>query len=376
MPQWAGSCWYYLRYIDPKNDKALCAPQKERYWMPVDLYVGGAEHAVLHLLYSRFWHKVLYDRGHVHTPEPFQRLVNQGMILGEMEFTGYQADGRWISAAQQRQGVGPPSQVTMVPLTENQVEKRGDRWVLKENPTIDVDARAEKMSKARGNVINPDDVVNDYGADSLRLYEMFMGPLEAVKPWSMHGVEGVYRFLGRVWRVFIDDRADDVRLSESVRDVPPEAETLRLLHRTIQRVTEDLDGMRFNTAIAAMMEFTNHLTPLPVRSRSVLGPFVLLLAPFAPHLAEELWRTLGGGESLAYEPWPPFDPALTKADAIEVPVQVNGKVRLRLTVPAELDKAGLEKTVLADERVRALLEGKPVRKVIVVPGKLVNIVVG
>ena len=381
MPQWAGSCWYYLRYIDPRNGKAFCDPQKERYWMPVDLYVGGAEHAVLHLLYSRFWHKVLYDRGHVHTPEPFQRLVNQGMILGEMEFLSFRRGNLWVSAAKvdfdgdvaKDEKTG--EKLESVKLTEDQVEKKGDSFVLKEAPAIRVDARAYKMSKARGNVINPDEVVQDYGADSLRLYEMFMGPLEAVKPWSMRGVEGVYRFLGRVWRVFIDDKADDVRLSEAVRDVPPEKETLRFLHRTIQRVTEDLDGMRFNTAIAAMMEFTNHLTPLTVRPRSVLEPFVLLLSPFAPHLAEELWRVLGHRDTLAYEPWPAFDPALTKSDMIEVPVQINGKVRLRLMVPADLDKAALEKLVLADERVRAFVEGKQVRKVIVVPGKLVNLVV-
>jgi leucyl-tRNA synthetase len=389
MPQWAGSCWYYLRYIDPHNKKALCDPQKEQTWMPVDLYVGGAEHAVLHLLYSRFWHKVLYDRGHVHTLEPFQRLVNQGMILGEMEFTAFLRGGgfagkmpAWVSSAEvdfdgdvaKHKLSGEKLQC--VKLTEDLVEKKGDAFVLKESPQIRLDARAYKMSKARGNVINPDEVVADYGADSLRLYEMFMGPLEAVKPWSMRGVEGVYRFLSRVWRLFIDDRAEEMRLSEAVRDVPPEKETLRQLNRTIQRVTEDLDGMRFNTAIAAMMEFTNHLTPLSVRPLSVLKPFVLILSPFAPHLAEELWHLLGGGDTLAYEPWPSFDPALTKADEIEVPVQINGKVRLRLIVPAEISKDELEKAALADERVRPLIEGKQVRKVIVVPGKLVNIVVG
>ncbi len=383
MPQWAGSCWYFLRYLDPKNEKSFCDLQKENYWMPVDLYVGGAEHAVLHLLYSRFWHKVLFDRGHVHTPEPFQRLVNQGMILGEMEFTGFQrAEGDappvWLSAADIAfdGSISQNENIKSVKLKEEQVEKKGEYFVLKDAPHIRVDARAHKMSKARGNVINPDDVVADYGADSLRLYEMFMGPLEAVKPWSMRGVEGVYRFLGRVWRLFIDDKSDDVRLAETVRDVTPEKETLRMLHRTIQRVTEDLDSLRFNTAIAAMMEFTNHLTPLSVRPRSVLEPFVLLLAPFAPHLAEELWQALGHRESLTYEPWPKFDPALTKADEIEVPVQINGKVRLRLTVPAEIDKAELEKTALADARVKELIGSKSVRKVIVVPGRLVNIVVG
>ncbi|MGH7172197.1 MAG: class I tRNA ligase family protein, partial [Gemmataceae bacterium] len=370
MPQWAGSCWYYLRYIDPQNNKAFCDPQKERCWMPVDLYVGGAEHAVLHLLYSRFWHKVLYDRGQVHTPEPFQRLINQGMILGEVRPFRLEKNGQAVSLEQ----MDVRATYDEI-LVEDDYEMREGRF-FKKGTDFEYLGRTEKMSKSRNNVINPDDVVNDYGADSMRLYEMFMGPLESVKPWNMRGVEGVYRFLGRVWRVFIDDRAEDMRLSEAVRDVPPEKETLRMLHRTIQRVTEDLDGMRFNTAIAAMMEFTNHLTPLSVRPRSVLEPFVLLLAPFAPHLAEELWHALDHRDTLTYEPWPAFDPALTKADEIEVPVQINGKVRLRLTLPAEIDKAELENTVLADARVRQLLEGKQVRKIIVVPGKLVNLVVG
>ena len=367
MPQWAGSCWYYLRYIDPNNDRAFCDPQKEKTWMPVDLYVGGAEHAVLHLLYSRFWHHVLFDRGHVHNPEPFQKLVNQGMILGEMEYTGFKRDGRWVAPG----GEGDEA----VKLAEDQVEKKGDSFVLKENPAVRIDARAYKMSKSRGNVINPDDVIKEYGADSLRLYEMFMGPLEATKPWSMRGVEGVYRFLGRVWRLFIDERSEQMRLAESVKDVPPERETLRKLHQTIQKVTADLDGMRFNTAIAAMMEFTNHLTPLAVRPRSALEPFVLLLSPFAPHLAEELWSALDHKETLAYAPWPAFDPALAREDEIEVPVQINGKVRLRLVVPTDIDAKALEALALADPKVIELLGGKPPRKVIVVLKKLVNIVV-
>jgi leucyl-tRNA synthetase len=379
MPQWAGSCWYYLRYLDPKNDKSFCDPQKERYWMPVDLYVGGAEHAVLHLLYSRFWHKVLFDRGYVHTAEPFQRLVNQGMILGYVYYAKRDMRaGKLVSVESQETPdlLGSPAEEFTLERVPNEMVEEREGGCYYRGTNIKLCVTTEKMSKARGNVINPDDVVADYGADSLRLYEMFMGPLEAVKPWSMRGVEGVYRFLGRVWRLFVDDRADEMRLSETIRDIPADKDTLRVLHCTIQRVTEDLDGMRFNTAIAAMMEFTNHLTPLSVRPRSVLEPFVLLLAPFAPHLAEELWHALGHGKTLAYEPWPKFDAALTKADEIEVPVQINGKVRLRLNVPAEIDKAELEKTALSDERVRALIEGKQVRKVIVVPGKMVNIVVG
>jgi leucyl-tRNA synthetase len=368
MPQWAGSCWYYVRYLDPKNDKQFCAAAKAKYWLPVDLYVGGAEHAVLHLLYSRFWHKVLYDRGHLPCPEPFMRLVNQGMILGEMEFTGYRRGHHWVSA-------NDAEGAEAVRLSEDQVEKRGDGFVLKENASIRVDARAHKMSKARGNVINPDDVVKEYGADSLRLFEMFMGPLEQVKPWSTRGVEGVYRFLSRVWRVIIDDRAETTQLGPAVKDVPADKETLRLLHHTIRRVTDDLDGMRFNTAIAAMMEYTNHLTKLEVRPRAAVEPFVLLLSPFAPHIGEELWHALGHTDTLTYEPWPKADPALLKADTIEVPVQVNGKLRSRVTVPADSDEKALEAAALADEKIKSFISGKQVRKVIVAKGKLVNIVV-
>jgi leucyl-tRNA synthetase len=391
MPQWAGSCWYYLRYLDPRNDKAFCDPAKERAWMPVDLYVGGAEHAVLHLLYARFWHKVLFDRGYVHTPEPFQRLVNQGMILGETQYRVSPEVYRANQALLTKKGIaarhvkvedeefyvlGTPGEEAdkLKNLTDEQVEKRkGVTYLAGTN--LELTGKADKMSKSRGNVVNPDEVVREFGADSLRLYEMFMGPLEATKPWSMQGVKGVYRFLDRVWRLFIDDRAEEVKLAAAVRDVEPDRDTLRMLHRTIQRVTEDLEGMRFNTAIAAMMELTKHLTGLEQRPRKVLETLVLLLSPFAPHLAEELWRALGHKETLAYEPWPQYDLALTKEDTIEVPVQVNGKLRSKVTVPADADQAALESAALADERIRSLIEGKQVRKVIVVPKKLVNIVV-
>ena len=393
MPQWAGSCWYYLRYLDPKNDSALCDPAKLKQWLPVDLYIGGAEHAVLHLLYSRFWHKVLYDRGHVPVPEPFQRLVNQGMILGEMDYhilwevyekkklvidvMGLEVirvkdDDREIAIL--RNPSTEPGKFS--PLNDDQVAKEAGKTMLKGTP-IELFGRADKMSKARGNVINPDDVVKEYGADSLRLYEMFMGPLEATKPWSMRGVEGVSRFLARVWRLAIDDRAEQVKLLDSVQDVEPDRETRRLLHHTIKRVTDDLDSMSFNTAISAMMELSNHLTRQPVRPLSVLRTFVLLLSPFAPHLAEELWHALGGNQTLAYEPWPTYDAALLKADEIEVPVQVNGKLRAKLKVPADIDAKALEAAARADERVRSAIEGKTVKKVIIAPGnKLVNLVVG
>jgi len=383
MPQWAGSCWYYLRFLDPRNDQALVDPEVERAWMPVDLYVGGAEHAVLHLLYARFWHKVLYDRGYVSTPEPFQKLVNQGMILGEMEFTGFQRDdGSWVSLEQveeQREGSfverasGRPVQV--VKLEANQVEKLGEAFVVKHEPGARVESRAYKMSKSRGNVVNPDQVVAEYGADALRLYEMFMGPLESVKPWSMDGVNGVRGFLDRVWRMMIDERADDVQLCAAVQDVSPNETQARMLHRTIKAVSEDLDQMAFNTAIARMMEFTNFFLKEDPRPRCAMETFTLLLSPFAPHLAEELWAALGHAHTLAYEPWPQFDEALIREDSIEVPVQINGRVRSRVRVPAESDQAALEAAARADERIARLIEGKRVVRVIVVPGRLVNIVV-
>jgi leucyl-tRNA synthetase len=290
------------------------------------------------------------------------------MILGEMEFTAFEQNGEWRSAIKEI-----PEDWKPVRIDEDQVEKRGDGFVLKADPKIQVDARAYKMSKSRGNVINPDQVVDEYGADSMRLYEMFMGPLEATKPWSMRGVEGVYRFLSRVWRLVIDERAEEMKLAEQVRDVAPNTETLRMLHQTIKRVTQDLDSMSFNTAIAAMMELCNFLTKAEVRPRSVLVDFVLLLSPFAPHLAEELWRALGHDKSLAYAPWPVFDDNLTRAEEIEVPIQINGKLRAKMTVSADIDDAVLQKMAL--EKVQGLIEGKTIKKVIVVPKKLVNIVV-
>jgi leucyl-tRNA synthetase len=381
MPQWAGSCWYFLRYLDPKNAGRPWDPELEKYWMPVDLYVGGAEHAVLHLLYSRFWYKVLFDRGYVSTPEPFQKLINQGMILGETEYTGLQDEsGRWVSASEVRESdegfVGKSgSPVKSVKLEADAVVKAADGFVLAEAPEIRVDARAHKMSKARNNVINPDVVVAEYGADSLRLFEMFMGPLEAVKPWSMKGVEGVHRFLGRAWRMIVDSDADDVRLDPKVRDVAPTAEQAKVVARTAAAVTEDLERLSFNTAISRLMEFTNAFTADEVRPRSAMETFALLLSPMAPHVAEELWEVLGHRESLAYHPWPAYDPALLKDEQVEVPVQVNGKLRGRVTVPAEATREQMEAAARGDEKIAALLEGKSIVRVVVVPGKLINFVI-
>lgn len=383
MPQWAGSCWYYLRFIDPNNDRALVDPELERAWMPVDLYVGGAEHAVLHLLYARFWHKVLFDRGFVSTPEPFQKLVNQGMILGEMEYTGFQTeDGRWISEDDVEEigemrfvEKGSRAPLRTVKLRSDQVDKRGEIFVLKDNPQIRVDARAYKMSKSRGNVVNPDDIVREYGADSLRLYEMFMGPLESTKPWSMEGVHGVRGFLDRVWRMIADEKAEEMRLSPAVQDVEPTAEQNRVLHKTIKAVTEDVERMEFNTAIARMMEFVNFFFKQDVRPEQLMETFVLLLSPFAPHISEELWRLLGHEKTLAYEPWPVYDPELIKDPTVEIPVQINGKLRGRVIVPPETDRDALLAAAQNEPRIAALLEGKQIVKTVVVPGRMVNFVV-
>jgi leucyl-tRNA synthetase len=286
--------------------------------MPVDLYIGGAEHAVLHLLYSRFWHKVLYDRGVVTEPEPFMKLVNQGMILGENN---------------------------------------------------------EKMSKSRGNVINPDHVVKEYGADSLRLYEMFMGPLEATKPWSMEGVNGVHGFLNRAWRMIADEFAEEVRLNPALCDDTPTAEQLRVLHKTIKAVTEDIAKLSFNTAIARMMEFCNFFTKADRRPRAAMEPFVLLLSPFAPHIAEELWHLLGHQETLAYAPWPSYDEAHLVESEVEIPIQINGKLRSKITVAADADKQAMIAAAKADVRVAELLAGKEIKNEIAVPGRMVNFVV-
>jgi leucyl-tRNA synthetase len=384
MPNWAGSCWYYLRYLSPKDGDRLVDPEAERYWMPVDLYVGGAEHAVLHLLYARFWHKFLHDLGLVSTEEPFRKLVHQGMILGEVEHTAYQDEtGAYVSASDvaetvERDEAEAPvlrsadgRRVFPVHVAEADVEKQGDGFVLKAQPEIRVEARAHKMSKSRGNVVNPDDVVRDFGADSLRLYEMFMGPLEQVKPWSTRGVEGVHRFLARVWRLFVSED-DTLRLPNT----EPTRTQLQTLHRTIRKVTDDVEAMRFNTAIAAMMEFVNAAYKWDGLPKDLAGPFVLMLAPFAPHLAEELWQRLGQRDSLAYAPWPEANDAYLVRDHVEIAVQVNGKLRGTITVPTEAGREAILEAARTQENVARYLEGQTIRKEVFVPGRLVGFVVG
>jgi leucyl-tRNA synthetase len=353
MPQWAGSCWYYLRFIDPKNPTQLVDPELEKYWQPVDLYVGGGEHAVLHLLYARFWHKVLYDARLVSTPEPFKKLVHQGIILGELEFS---VNGERVS--------------------EDEVEKRGDMFVLRAPPDVVVEARAYKMSKSRGNVVNPDGIIARYGADAFRLYEMYLGPLEQVKPWNTRSVEGMARFLNRAWRLVAGSDGDDGGTAPPLDDEAPTREQQRLLHQTIAKVTEDIEGMRFNTAISSLIELTNAAYKWPSMPRAVAEPYVLLLSPLAPHLAEELWQRLGHTASLAYHAWPVADPALLKADVLEIPVQVNGKVRGKISVPAEAPESEVIEIAKADENVGKHLAGQSVKRAIYVRGRIVNFVVG
>jgi len=351
MPQWAGSCWYFLRFCDPANDSEAWSREAEQYWMPVDLYVGGAEHAVLHLLYARFWHKALFDRGHVSTLEPFQRLINQGLILS---LTYRDATGRVVP-------------YTQIAFTDG-VARHADTGEVLESAT-------ERMSKSRGNVIPVDVPIERYGADVTRLYEMFMGPLEDTKPWSMQGVEGVSRFLARAWRLIVDEDAETMRLHSALSEDAPTDQQARVLHRTIRAVSDDMEALRLNTAISRLMEFVNFFTGQSRRPRSCLKPFVLLLAPLAPHIAEEMWQVLGHRKTLAYEPWPTYDPALTKEETVDIIVQLNGKTRSRITVPADAEVSAIESAALDDARVQQLLAGRAPRRIIVVPGRLVNLVI-
>ncbi|KAK9681518.1 hypothetical protein RND81_10G007800 [Saponaria officinalis] len=375
MPQWAGSCWYYLRFMDPQNSAELVNKEKEKYWSPVDVYVGGAEHAVLHLLYARFWHKVLYDIGVVSTKEPFKCVINQGIILGEVQYTALRdANGDFVSADSATTS-NPELYQELIP--DEKVMKSGDSFVLKENPTIRLIARAHKMSKSRGNVVNPDDIVAEYGADSLRLYEMFMGPLRDVKPWNTSGIEGVNRFLGRVWRLIVGSSLPDgsYRDGTVAVDEEPTMEQLRLLHKCIEKVTDEIEGTRFNTGISAMMEFINAAYKWDRHPISTFEAFVKLLSPYAPHVAEELWFRLGNSSSLAYEPFPKADPVYLKDPKIVLPVQVNGKTRGTIQVEETCSEDEAFSLASNDEKLSKYINGKTIKKKIFVPGKILNVIV-
>jgi len=361
MPQWAGSCWYYLRYLDPKNETDICDPEIEKYWMSpteanpiggVDLYVGGAEHAVLHLLYARFWHKVLFDLGYTSVPEPFGKLFNQGMIRS---FAYRDQRGVYVSY--------------------DDVDLSGDKPVQKSTGQ-ELTESVEKMSKSLKNVVNPDDVIDEYGADTFRLYEMFMGPLDASKPWNTRDIPGMHRFLRRVWRMIAGDDDGEGNVAEPlIAESQADEDIERQLHGLIKKVGEDYQAMKFNTAIAAMTEFVNAVYRIGRIAPGQAERFVLLLAPMAPHICEELWEVLGHEDTLAYEPWPVCDEAMLAVDTLELPVQVNGKLRSRITVPADADNDQIIQTAKSDPKVSAAIEGKQTVKEIVIPGRMVNLVV-
>ena len=352
MPQWAGSCWYYLRFIDPRNDKQAWSPEAEKYWLPVDLYVGGAEHAVLHLLYSRFWHKVLYDCGIVSTKEPFQKLFNQGMI---QDYTYQDEKGKYYS--------------------REEVEEKDGKWFVKSS-SASVNQHLEKMGKSKMNAVNLDDMVNDYGADATRLYELFIGPLSDSTPWQTAGVEGVYRFLQRVWRLTVDE--DTGEPSGKLTDAPVDSnpELWKAINQTIKDVTEDTESIdKMNTAISHMMVFVNVATQATIVPKETMKTFLRLLAPYAPHIAEEIWERFGETELIAHAPWPTHDPEVLKREEVTIVVQVNGKLRSRIQLSVDSSNEDVETAVLADERIQKHIEGKTVRKLIVVPNRLANIVV-
>ena len=344
MPQWAGSCWYYLRYIDPLNEESIFDVRKEQYWMPVDLYIGGAEHAVLHLLYARFWHKVLFDLGIVSTDEPFQKLFNQGMILA---FAYETATGGKVSS--------------------DLVEEKDGKYIHSETGE-ELKQIVAKMSKSLKNVVNPDDVIECYGADSLRLYEMFMGPLDERKPWAENGVKGVFNFLSRVYRFFAE--------TENIVEGTEDKEVAKLLHQTIQKVGFDIEHLKFNTAISALMVFNNLALKKGKVTKETAETFAKILAPFAPHMAEEMWSLYSNEKTLANEPWPEVDEDLLKEDSYEYPVSFNGKMRFKIEIPLDMPKDEIERMVLSAEKAQKWLEGKTVRKFIFVPKKIINVVVG
>lgn len=348
MPQWAGSCWYFLRFVDAQNDKEAWAKEAEQYWMPVDLYIGGAEHAVLHLLYSRFWHKVLYDAGYVSTSEPFKKLFNQGMILA---YSYQDNNGKYYYP--------------------HQVEQRDGQWFVK-GTNIPVETKIEKMSKSRYNVVNPDEVIERYGADAMRMYEMFMGPLERDKPWTDEGIQGVYRFLRRIWNLFIDDNEN---ITSKFVETGGDSKIVRDLHKVIKSTGEDIERLQFNTAIAKMMEFVNLANKTEKIDKEVGEKFILILSPFAPHIAEEIWQRLGHQKTLAYEPWPQYDINLIKEDTIEIPIQINGKLRGKITISVTLSDKEILEQARCEEKILPYLQGKQIIKEIYVPGKLINFVV-
>jgi leucyl-tRNA synthetase len=381
MPGYAGSSWYFLRYFDVKNDKAFTDKDKEAYWMDVDLYLGGSEHAVGHLLYSRFWTKVLFDLGHVSHDEPFKKLVNQGMIQGRSSLMYRLRDSNTFLSAGLIAGKDVDPIHVDVNIVDNDVldldkvrltrgGEYADAEFITEGGVFKCGYQVEKMSKRFYNVVNPTDVCDKYGADTLRLYEMFLGPLEDAKPWSTHGIEGCFRFLRKAWNLFTDEENRVI-----VTDAAPTADELRILHQTIAKVQDDIQVLSFNTTVAQYMKFVNEAGRLKTTSRAILEPFLILLSPYAPHFCEELWQMLGHGESISKAAWPVYEEKFVAVSSIEYPIQVNGKVRGKVTIPADLSKEEAEAAIMGSDEIAAVLAGATPKKVIVVPGRIVNLVV-
>ena len=380
MPQWAGSCWYYLRFLDPKNNESFASKKNINYWMPVDLYIGGAEHAVLHLLYSRFWHKVLFDLGYVNTPEPFKKLVNQGMILGNSAFIYRKIDGKSYVSAE----IASKYKTQRIHVDINFVNEKNelDLELLKNNNSeflnasfefndkFYVDREVEKMSKSKYNVVNPDDICEKYGTDTLRLYEMFLGPLEQSKPWNTAGISGVHNFLKKFWKLYFDTDSNIL-----VNDSDPSEKSLKALHKCIKKVSDDIESFSFNTAVSAMMILVNELTSQKCRSRKVLEQLLLVIYPFAPHISEEIWENLGNKKSIVYSTFPEYSESFLQDSTKIYPVSINGKLKYKIELATNLSKDEIEESVLSDENFIKKLEGKTPKKIIIVPGKIINFVV-
>ena len=378
MPQWAGSCWYYLRYLDPNNSQSFADETKIKYWMPVDLYIGGAEHAVLHLLYARFWHKVLFDLGFVNTSEPFKKLVNQGMILGRSNFVYRIKDSNKYVSYNLRKDHDYTKIHVDVNLVDNDKlnikkfinsskEFENAEFILEENEYL-CGFETEKMSKSKSNVVNPDNIIENFGADTLRMYEMFLGPIEQSKPWNTNGIEGVYKFLNKLWSLF--HRGDKIVIS----DKRPDKEELKILHTAIKKIKEDIERLSLNTCISQLMITVNKLSRKECNKREILEPLIIIISPFAPHLCEELWNIIGNNKSVSFAEYPNFNSDYLVEDTYEYPLMINGKLRAKQSFSLNTENSEIEKSVLINETIKKWLDGKKIKKIIIVPNKVINIV--
>jgi leucyl-tRNA synthetase len=379
MPGWAGSSWYFLRYMDPQNDGEFVAKEKADYWQDVDLYIGGSEHATGHLLYARFWTKFLYDMGYISFDEPFKKLINQGMILGRSSFVYRNSESEIVTFSKKTSGsiqfhvdinLVDNDKLDIEAFKKSRPEYANAEFILEDDGTYICGSEVEKMSKSKYNVQTPDELVEKYGADTLRMYEMFLGPLEQAKPWDTKGINGVHNFLRKLWRLCHNEAG-----VFTVNDAVPSAEALKTLHKTIKKITEDLERYSFNTPVSAFMIAVNELTDLKGNNRAIVEPLVILLEPFAPHIAEQIWSELGHTESVSLANWPVFNPDFLVENSFEYPVSFNGKVRFKITLPADMSKEDVEQAVMNHEQTQKYLEGGVPKKMIVVPGRIVNVVV-